>query len=227
MTDPTLQDTLRALAWLDDHLDDLWHVVEHGRQAPRRSTPPVSTPGSRPPINVDALDLHTDLLMRADLLHEAVAQTVGQDRLTSAASVGESPARFLGYVLELLSDAVTIDPGFLAECAWVDPMRLAVAVLLGEVVEGTALDAMCPFCLGFGPSCPQGGARTLVFRRIARRAGLAVTEGDDGTEMVIVCESGTCTPFAAEVSLWVRGMPAWPWSEWEWLAERLDRLRGA
>lgn len=217
MTDreTTLQDALRGLSWLADHVGDLWEAVTgHGRVTGRY-------PGSSCPLNVAALDLHVDLLARADLLHERIAQTVGHDRLESPSSAYASPGPYLRYCLELLSEATVTDTGFLADCAWIDATRLAVAVLLGEAVEGRFLDAVCPFCLGYGPASPAGGAKTLVFRRIARRAALVMPGDDDDTEMVIVCESGTCSPLEAEVGIWTHGNPAWPWSQWDWLAARL------
>lgn len=228
MTDreTTLQDALRGLAWLADHVDDLWAAIEG--QKPRwrdGASSDRSGPGS--PWNMRALGVHIDLLTRSHILHESIAQTVGHPRLDPPASTFDSPSPFLAYCLELLSEATLTTSEALGWCRWVDPMRLQVAVLLGEVVEGQVLDAMCPFCLGFGPSSPAGGAKTLVFRRVPRMAGLRpVTTGeDDGTEIVIMCESGTCSPFASECSGYSHGRPYWPWPEWEWLAARL--LRGA
>lgn len=228
MTDreTTLQDALRGLAWLADHVDDLWAAIE-GQKPRWRDGASADRSGPGSPWNMRALGVHIDLLTRSHILHESIAQTVGHPRLDPPTGTFDNPTRYIAYCLELLSEATLTDTGFLAQCAWIDPMRLSVAVLLGEVVEGQRLDALCPFCLGFGPASPAGGAKTLVFRRVPRRAGLRpiTTAEDDGTEMVIVCESGTCNPFSAEVSLWVKGYPAWPWPDWEWLAARL--LRGA
>ena len=92
---------------------------------------------------------------------------------------------------------------------------------LGDLEDGHTLNAICPFCLGRSPRNPVGGARTLRIRMVEVKH--RKPEGDEHVidEPVVVCESGTCTPFAAEVSRWVKGKPAWPWPEWEWLAQRL------
>ena len=44
-----------------------------------------------------------------------------------------------------------------------------------------------------------------------------------GTEpaAAVVCWNPLCTPPDDQVGTWYRGRPAWPWHEWEWLADRL------
>lgn len=222
--DVTLQDVIRGLTWLADHTDDVAAAVSGKRPRWHDSGGRSSGPGS--PWNMKALGVQIRLLEQSHVMHQQIGSTIGHDWLPDPAGAFDNPARFLTYCLDHVHTAELIDPGFLQlHAGWVEPARLEVAMLLGEAVEGTRLDAYCPFCLGVGPATPAGSMGTLVFRRVPRRAGLAAPAAvdDDGTEMVIVCESGTCTPFAAEVTLWVHGRPAWPWSEWDWLAARLLR----
>jgi hypothetical protein len=94
-------------------------------------------------------------------------------------------------------------------------MRSTILAKLGEVFDGQELDAICPFCVGRTFSKPAG-ERTLRVRLVPSR----IVEGEQ--EFVVVCENEVgCKPFSAECDMWVKGRPAWPWSQWEWLAERL------
>jgi hypothetical protein len=174
-------------------------------------------PGFSPaPLHVSTLDVMVDVLAEADALHETVAQYLGHDRLEPAISAFDDPTRFLAYVASRVGDtARESDDLFALVAEKAAAMRTAIAAELGEVEDGQTLNAICPFCCGVTTRHPAGGAKTMRFRLIEDRLHAGEKEA------VIVCESGACEPFAAECSLRVRNHPAWRFTDWEWLAERL------
>lgn len=173
------------------------------------------------PLNVSVLDVLSSVLMDCDLLHEHVAQTVGHPRLAPARGVDDDPRRFLAYIRELLPEACEDDPDLAdAACERLADVHQRMAIELGDIADGHTLNAICPFCMGRTPKFPVGGAFTLRIRMIEIRHKKPTTQ-ERSFEPMVVCESGGCTPFAAEVSRWIHGKPAWPWPEWEWLAKRL------
>lgn len=244
MTEPNLTDTLTDLEWITTRWPDLHQARLIGTPLPyrepqltreqrnardaeaktERAEADDRMPGySRAPVRIPILDMLGRIVMRADLLHEQVAQTVGHDRLPPATSATENPARFLDYIRELLPEAADTRPELLARAAtWAARTRHHMATTLGELEDGHVLKCVCPFCLGRTAEQPTGGAHTLRIRIVPAPAHL-----DVDTELVVVCESGTCEPFAGEVSMSVWGRPAWPTSEWEWLAKRIDVINGA
>jgi hypothetical protein len=174
------------------------------------------------PLNVGMLDLLAGVLMRCDMLHEHVGQTVGHPRLPSATGIDDDPRPFLAYVRELLPEACEADAD-MAEAAAerLSSIRLSMAAELGDLEDGHTLAAICPFCMGRTPKFPTGGAYTLRIRTVEVTHRMSNGEDLEAHEPMVVCESGDCRPFAAECSRWIRGNPAWPWPEWEWLAQRL------
>lgn len=240
-TPPTLADVLTDLAWIADRWPHLHDARKVGTPLPyrepqltraqrnardllartERAEADDRMPGySRAPIRVNVLDLLGDIVMHADLLHEAIAQTIGHDRLPPAASATDDPRRFLAYCRELLPEACDTDPGLLNRAAgWAGKTRRRIASTLGEIDDGHLLKCVCPFCLGRTAEQPVGGAHTLRIRVVPAPAHV-----DAETELVVVCESGTCEPFAGEVTMTVWGRPAWPTSEWDWLARRIDLI---
>lgn len=249
----TLPEVLDDLTWIKDRLPDLWNARLHGSR-PRWRERPLTIeqrrkrdqekrdekaaldkqaraymPGySRAPLRVEVLDLWVHILTRAHQLHEQIAQTIGHDRLDSPSSAYDNPARYLTYAEHLLPEAVTMDPGLLQRTGhWAAGARVHMRALLGEIEDGQTLKAVCPFCIGRRQGRAIGGEHTMRFRRVPRPANIPAPKGDptdDGTEMMIVCESGTCEPFSNEVTHSYRGNPAWPWSDWDWLAERLAHI---
>lgn len=173
------------------------------------------------PLNVGVLDVLAQVLMDCDLLHEHVAQAVGHPRLQPATGIDDDPRRFLAYVRELLPEACRDDPD-MAEAARerLEAIHLSMAAELGDLEDGHTLGAICPFCMGRTPKFPVGGAHTMRIRMVQIVHKEPTTE-EPTFEPLIVCEAGDCNPFAAEVSRWHKGKPAWPWPEWEWLAKRL------
>lgn len=167
------------------------------------------------PLHLDILDSMATIVAWSDMLHEHVAQTVGHPRLEPAASALADPRPFLEYVVALLPEAAESDPEITdAVLDKGERMQSIIIAGLGEIFDGQTLNAICPFCVG--QTFKRPGERTLRVRLVPSR----VTEGE--LEFVIVCENPDgCRPFAAECDMWVKGNPAWPWSQWEWLAQRL------
>lgn len=71
-----------------------------------------------------------------------------------------------------------------------------------EVTDGQRLKAACPWCQG----------HNLYFRDIS--PGIQA-------EVVVRCESGACNP-GDDAGIYHHGNPCWPYTEWAWLANRID-----
>lgn len=171
------------------------------------------------PLHLDVLDIMSGLLMSADLLHERVAQDVGEDRLDHPASAYDDPAPYVAYVLKHLPAATQLVQEYAAEQAAL--MESAILLALGEVFDGQQLDAVCPFCMGRANGM-MFGEITLHIRLIPS------TANPEHVDFAVVCENPNgCTPFANEVDVWLWGRPAWRFQRWAWLADRLIRRPAA
>lgn len=237
----TLAEVLADLEWIEKRWPDLYEARKHGTPLPWRE-PELTReqraerdhlarqerlqadddmPGhSRAPLRVDVVDLLRDVLLKADMLHGTIADTAKNKRLPVAESAGDDPRRFIAFARHLLAKAVEADPPLLSRVGfWAASLKERIRATLGEIEDGHRLKAVCPFCLGRTDEQPIGGEHTLRIREIPYP-----TQGPDATEFVVVCEGGHCTPFAAEVTLWVQGKPAWRQPEWDWLATRLAEV---
>ncbi len=153
---------------------------------------------ARAPLDVDASDLLIDLLATADTLAEAVTQLAGVERLPHAPSAHADPRPYLLAIRVHLEAAAEYDPGILDAAAYdCGRLRTAVTRLLRLRMDGQQLGA-CPWC------------------RI-ERLRVRMLHG----EPVVVCESGVCEPPESDCGVWVRGRPAWPEREWDFLANRI------
>lgn len=177
------------------------------------------TMGESPaPVHVDVLDVLSDILMRADMLAEHMAQTIGVERLDHADSAFADAAPFLTFIDLHLTVFIEDDADGLEAVSQVArELKSEMAQVLGEIYDGQLLSGLCPFCDGRDERHPTGGARTLKVRLV----WLPRPEDRDHHEPCIVCTSGTCEPSESECGLWVKGAPAWPLAEWDWLAKRL------
>lgn len=243
MTDP--KDALVDLEWIYDRWPDLRALVtsdtrrrwkhaltqldsaqrdEANRQAwLDRHDVKGEVMGEAPaPLDVGILDVLAGVLMRCDMLHDHVAQTVGHPRLPPASGIDDDPRPFLAYIRELLPEACAKDPD-MAEAAGerLHAVRMTMVAELGDLEDGQKIRAICPFCMGRTPRFPVGGAFTLTIRVVPVTHRRADGQQEELHEPLIVCESGDCRPFANECSRWHRAKPSWPWPEWEWLALRL------
>jgi hypothetical protein len=82
-------------------------------------------------------------------------------------------------------------------------IRHAMATLFTEVFDGQRLKTDCPWC-----KLPK-----LYIRMIGP---------EDNPQPIVACESGTCEPPEADCGKYWRGNPAWPFYEWEWLAQQIN-----
>lgn len=167
---------------------------------------------SLPPMDVDVLDTLAGILATADELADRIAATAGAPahEPPSTAYDFEAIAGLLGHVSGHLLDAIGTDPEALDDTQQTArTMRRRLDAALGELADGQRLSTMCAWCRGATTEAPVGGEQTLVVRVVL-------------AEPVIVCESDLCSPPEADCGTWVRGRPAWPEREWEWLNKRLD-----
>jgi hypothetical protein len=181
-------------------------------------------PGETPPLmNLDVMDLLTEVLVEADRLSvQAVedvevalvewagawARDVPSMRLPDAATALADPAPYL-HLLDELIEHIS-DPDLVEHIA--DRCHRLVDranKTLGLFVDGQLLDAQCPWCGGKTERHPEGGRRTLRIR-------MSLPPSDD-SRAVIVCEGGRCEPGANSGERW-KGLPAWDLlNEGEWL----------
>ena len=170
-------------------------------------------PGDSPdPYDFGVVDMLVDILTEVDCLAEALAQTAGYERMANASSSYADSRPYLRYIAHLLPDATVADigiPELVSDiCRALTTRGMQV---LGLFTDGQLLAGCCPWCGGRSSRTPIGGGHTLRVR--------VMPNGD----AVLVCEGGMCEPPSADVGMWWRGLPAWPVSEWEWLADRIER----
>ena len=227
---PPLRVTLDVIAELVDRWPDLNESRIKGTRRPLtgmtlgkpvREDDGMRGIGETPaPVHLDVLDTMRVILGISYLLHEHVSETLALDPLPEPRDPYGDPRPFLRDVAQWLPRACEIDPE-MAGAAHEKATHMRVLMLgkLGELVDGQTLDAVCPFCNGStGPG--HRDVRTLRVR-VARATG-----GRGGPEPLIVCENvAGCTVLAGEAGVWVRGNPAWPVAEWDWLAKRLNPRR--
>ena len=85
-------------------------------------------------------------------------------------------------------------------------VRRRIAAVVGDVENGMTLKAYCISCRGVDAtsSLPSYTLRLRV-----------------APAPVIECSNPDCEPTDAMCGNWIRGRPAWPQHEWDWLANRI------
>lgn len=175
--------------------------LEHKARIERLERAEIA-PGERPiPVHPDVLDVMIAVSEAAGRLAPQLAVDADCSLLmpTVAAHLAhlELHLRHDGYDLDLVEQIAT------------EFRRLAqaVALALRLLRDGQTLDCACPWC-----RMP----RALVVREESTLGPL------------IVCSSQvSCEPPEADCGARLRGRPAWPQYEWDWLAKRIrhaDRL---
>jgi hypothetical protein len=176
-----------------------------------RARSPEELGESPAPLHIDTLDLLVDVLAVADETAGHVAQYAGVEQPTPASSAFADPRPFLRFIAQHITGAVEADPEMLGVVQDnLRPLVAQVSASLNLLRDGQILKAPCFVCRGRTPETPVGGAFTL-----------RVTTLDDDTPAV-VCRNPLCEPTEAECGTWLRGSPAWIFSEWTWLADRLE-----
>lgn len=188
-----------------------------------RQTQRVTAPGEHPvPFDLDVMDQLVEIMNAGDLLADDLYRVTWHPPLPwsphpGARSAFEDPRPALRRVLQLLPQATAADdtiPFYVENrCkALIDRAESA----LGLVTDGQLLDGLCPWCGGKTDHQPVGGARTLRVRNLPHLGG-----------PVLICEGGHCEPPDAECGARVRGLPAWPQWEWDWVAIKFGRAASA
>lgn len=199
--------------------------------AERRQPGWVQGPGQHAvPIDVDMLDLLALVVSAAEDLGSTITQTAGVDRPPHAESPWADPRPWLLGARAWLTAADEADARTVPWAAGVlGPVVRRVAAAVGEIVDGQVLDALCPWCGGRWQG--RSGARTLVVHSPGSTTTGARAEatapGAVGEGPMVVCHGTSCTPPDSAVGKRVRGMPAWPEREWDWLAKQLRPVGGA
>lgn len=151
------------------------------------------------PIHLDTLDkLQT---------HAATINTLA---ITTALELGHDTHPFRGrpdyrhtpaHINYLTANIANLKPEDLDDLRQVTSrIRAAMAADFAEVFDGKRLKTDCPWC-----------NQPHLYVRL-----------DRNNEPLIVCESGTCEPPDADCGTLLRGKPAWPIHEWDWLANRMN-----
>lgn len=201
--------------WITHRWDDLQDLIVKGTPLPWREhnlTPEQrsaldaqaraerhtqGTLGDTPaPIHLTALDLTTEIYTHIqDLL-----VTIAPPKIGHWAATNHPPIRLL---LSYLKDHPATEDEAAAINHTLHRAKAAMAALFSEVTDGQRLKCDCPWC----------HQPTLTIRLI----------GPDGAQQPVVrCESGVCEPPSADCGTWHRGLPAWPFHEWDWLSQRIN-----
>lgn len=183
-------------------------------------------PGETPPVyDLDIADLLSEILTAADSLADRVCWAVQRPVDPPAVSAFADPTPRLDLIADYLRTAVVTDPGIVPVIEdTCDGFIFRAHSLLGLVGDGQLLAATCPWCAGRTARHPVGGARTLRIRAQLPAGVRTVTKVDPKeVRWLVVCESGTCEPPAAQCGERLRGRPAWPLkTEGEWLAQQIE-----
>ncbi len=166
------------------------------------------------PLDLDVMDQLVEILAAAEILANRLCWATYRPIDPPASSAFSDPAPILELIYDLLGEAAgsLVDPGAVTYVEQkAKDLIEAAHLVLGLVVDGQVLKALCPWCGGRTESTPIGGELTLRVRNVE---GLAST--------VVMCEGGLCEPTSADCGRWIKGKPAWDQSEWEWLAARIS-----
>jgi hypothetical protein len=200
--------------WREPTLDEERRAeLDYAARAERAERNEVA-PGEHPDAcRADVLDALSAVLERAEDLAHHLSRAAWCPQLP-AAMADADPRPYLARAAACLPVAAG-GPGGAEVAAWAagEASRIvgAMSAALALVVDGQQLRAVCPWCHGRTEMAPLGGERTWRVRMLP------------GDLVVIVCESGTCTPPTGSVTTWWRGRPAWAIGSWDWLAAQVER----
>lgn len=157
---------------------------------------------SEAPLNLDALDKARKITLNIQNLAYLTANELRQDAMAvlAARQHYEDPAELIRYLLRNIPDT---SPELYARIRRTTVrIRAVMANHFAEVFDGQRLKTDCPWC----------HAPRMFIRMIGP---------EHSQHPVITCESGSCEPPSADCGTWYRGKPAWPFHEWDWLANRM------
>lgn len=174
-----------------------------GHTDPENAPPTFATTPIPAPLHLDTHDLINHVLRKARHLAVTTAGELHHHQVLSYLQHHRSihPAEELDYVLRH-HHTISEDTRTLNEHT-IHRVRARMAEAFSEVLDGQELNADCPWC----------HKPALRIRLIGP---------DHAQQPVVVCENDGCNPAPAECGKWWRGHPAWPFHEWEWLAQRME-----
>lgn len=156
------------------------------------------------PIHLDALDRAIDLTATMVRLARAMATQIGHHAvlIRAARHRYDDPLLLIRYVRAHFDDVAAEALGETIE-EEVAKLRAGLVHHFSEIGVGQRLKADCPWC-----------DQPSLYVRIIGPEGHG--------QPIIRCESGTCEPDSAGCGTKHRGMPAWPFHEWQWLAQQIE-----
>ncbi|WMI33008.1 hypothetical protein SEA_PEGGYLEG03_67 [Arthrobacter phage PeggyLeg03] len=156
------------------------------------------------PVHLDALDQAIELTQTMRRLARAAATELGHHAVLIRAATHryDDPLLLIRYLKAHWQQvAAELGETIQDEAATI---RARLTYHFAEVPDGQRLKADCPYC----------DQPTLHLRVIGPK---------HRGEPVIRCESGTCEPDEGSCGTWHRGMPAWPFHEWDWLVKQIQK----
>lgn len=231
---PTARDiitTRNDLAWLSQYAPALAAARRPGSHRPWRpkGTKPAQPPQDNPiavlrahgglhaspaPLHVDLLDLAVSLLIDSVQMAELVNRELDLPDQPRPVSHYGDPRPYLDHTHRWISSVTTGTHHWIAGTAAHHTRTIAAA--LGLITDGQRLAALCPWCGGKDDHHPTGGGHTLVVRLMAHM------RDTHGNPIPAVICYGHCDPPQADCGTRWHGHPAWPDTEWAWLAKRLQ-----
>jgi hypothetical protein len=223
--------------WRQPLLDPDRRAVMAERDRAERAVRDPDAPGfTSAAMHVDVLDAAVEIWAVVHELTQQVTPMVerfvpGKDRSPLALGLSRLQLRRLDEMPSMIRFVRTWLPlaGPLGADLDVDRQGRALHRLAGEIqrllslVRGGQLlaGAVCPWCRGVTPKHPAGGAATLRVEEIAKARPANGQRPAVTALFAVVCWNTSCAPTDAQCGTWWRGFPAWPFEEWEWLADRL------
>lgn len=167
----------------------------------------VDAPGGhKDAARAEVLDLLAQITADADEACDTIAAHIHDGwRPDPPTTAFADPRTMLGWAAAQLHRVDDHDLRHVAAIA--SRMAAEVSRALYLAPDGQTLKTHCPWCKG-----GLSGAYSLRVRLLP------------GHLVAIVCESDIpCEPPSRKVGTWLRGRPAWPFSDWRWLANELHR----
>lgn len=207
----------------------------------------ASAPGESPaPLDIDALDLVSEIGAAADTLARELAIATRCPKLAPIPSLYADPLRWLDFaghrLAELDAFAAEAEQALNDELDRMHAEAERQAAEIGQALHEGLTDArrLADQSAGVLHRLAQRTAQTLGMAYDGQTiqavcpwckgiTGYAPEGGEHtwrvrilpGDQIAIVCESDTCEPPLHEVATWWWGWPVWPLAHWERLAKHL------
>lgn len=192
------------------------------RDAAERAHRDPEAPGfTAAPAHVGTLDLMVDVWVVLDELAQRIRRHIVRALPARPGPTGDLTPT-MRFLAEWVAAGVPLDGRTVRLLGRLPALVTEVSVVQGMLYAGQLLlGATCPWCRGVTPKHPAGGAPTLQVEQIAAAKKANGHRPAVDAVHAVVCWNTGCAPEPAECGTWWRGHPAWPWHEWDWLAQRL------